>query len=254
MLSNDLFWNSSIRELKNGFIFNKKTQQYTCIMCGKSFLNGKIYPSNGEYIDARLAVKNHITQKHSSSFEYLITMDKRYNGLSDTQKTIVSRMFAGAHDGQIAKEMGNKASSTIRNHRFTLREKYKEAKVFIAIMELLHEKKDNTSEEKFIHFHNNMPITDGRIMVTEAEQQKVLSKYFTGEGILIKFPKKEKEKLVTLQKIITNFEEEKRYSEKEVNEILKRIYLEDYVTVRRYLIEYKFMERKSDCSEYWVKS
>lgn len=27
---------------------------------------------------------------------------------------------------------------------------------------------------------------------------------------------------------------------------------EDYVTIRRYLIEYGFMERTNDCKEYWI--
>jgi hypothetical protein len=42
------------------------------------------------------------------------------------------------------------------------------------------------------------------------------------------------------------------YAEKEINEILKAIY-EDYVMLRRYLIEYGFIDRKSDGSEYWLK-
>ena len=36
------------------------------------------------------------------------------------------------------------------------------------------------------------------------------------------------------------------------NSVLKLIY-EDYATIRRYLIEYGFMERTNDCKEYWVK-
>ena len=35
-------------------------------------------------------------------------------------------------------------------------------------------------------------------------------------------------------------------------EILKRIY-EDNATIRRYLIEYGFLDRSKDCSKYWVK-
>jgi hypothetical protein len=37
-----------------------------------------------------------------------------------------------------------------------------------------------------------------------------------------------------------------------VNEILKNAY-EDYATLRRYLIEYDFMDRKADGSQYRLK-
>ena len=43
----------------------------------------------------------------------------------------------------------------------------------------------------------------------------------------------------------------KEYKEMEVNKIIKPIF-DDFVTVRRYLIEYGFMERAKDCSRYWV--
>jgi hypothetical protein len=48
------------------------------------------------------------------------------------------------------------------------------------------------------------------------------------------------------------FERNKRYDERELNSIIKEIY-EDYATIRRYLIEYGFMERTSNCKEYWLK-
>ncbi|MFR2551837.1 MAG: DUF2087 domain-containing protein [Clostridioides difficile] len=38
------------------------------------------------------------------------------------------------------------------------------------------------------------------------------------------------------------FERGKKYSEKEVNQILESIY-DDFATIRRYLIEYGFMSR-----------
>ena len=66
------------------------------------------------------------------------------------------------------------------------------------------------------------------------------------------FSSKEKKKIVTLQKIIEQFEPGKIYPEKEVNQILKDIY-DDFPTIRRYLIEYGFMERSKDCRDYWVK-
>lgn len=66
------------------------------------------------------------------------------------------------------------------------------------------------------------------------------------------FPAKEKYKLVILRELASDFEKNRKYDEKEVNEIIKNRY-PDFVTIRRYLIEYGFMERKPDGSEYWLK-
>ena len=41
--------------------------------------------------------------------------------------------------------------------------------------------------------------------------------------------------------------------QKKLNEIIQPIY-EDYVQIRRYLIEYGFMDRKEDGSAYWIKN
>ena len=70
--------------------------------------------------------------------------------------------------------------------------------------------------------------------------------------MLSTFPSKEKRKIIVLQHILTRFDRNKKYSEKEINEVLKSIY-QDFATIRRYLIEYGFMERSKDCMEYWVK-
>lgn len=48
------------------------------------------------------------------------------------------------------------------------------------------------------------------------------------------------------------FEAGKTYSEKEVNEILKTVHA-DFVSLRRHLIEYGFMNRHNDGSEYTLK-
>ncbi|MDF2700621.1 MAG: transcriptional regulator, partial [Haloplasmataceae bacterium] len=48
------------------------------------------------------------------------------------------------------------------------------------------------------------------------------------------------------------FDSSKVYDEKAVNEIIKAIF-NDFVTIRRYLIEYGFLARTQDCKEYWVK-
>jgi Uncharacterized protein conserved in bacteria len=94
-------------------------------------------------------------------------------------------------------------------------------------------------------------MVDERYAVTEEERQKIINSYFKGKELKT-FPASEKKKIVILQQIIKNFDSRKKYSEKEVNDVLKTIF-EDFATIRRYLIEYGFMDRKTDCTEYWVK-
>jgi len=60
------------------------------------------------------------------------------------------------------------------------------------------------------------------------------------------------ESLIALREIAEKFQNSRIYREKEVNEILKGFY-DDYVTLRRYLIEYGLLDRKRDGSQYWLK-
>lgn len=93
------------------------------------------------------------------------------------------------------------------------------------------------------------------IPLAEEEKEKILANYFKSgkDGELDVFPSKEKRKLIVLENIVNHFNLERIYSEKEVNEILKPIYT-DFAIIRRSLIDYDFMERNQDCTEYWIKA
>lgn len=62
----------------------------------------------------------------------------------------------------------------------------------------------------------------------------------------------EKHKLIVLREIAGRFMKGQIYHEKDINAILQEVY-DDYVTVRRYMIEYSLLDRKPDGSEYWLK-
>jgi hypothetical protein len=51
--------------------------------------------------------------------------------------------------------------------------------------------------------------------------------------------------------IIELFDPNEFYTEKEVNGILKPVYV-DYVMLRRYLVDFKLLDRKKDGSLYWL--
>jgi hypothetical protein len=73
----------------------------------------------------------------------------------------------------------------------------------------------------------------------------------TNPFIIKNVPAKEKRKYILLCMIIHFFKKDYFYTEKEVNDILKPM-TEDYVDLRRFLINYKFLDRKTDGSSYWV--
>lgn len=251
--TNELFWNASLEEVKNGFI--EEEEDYRCIICEDAFEKGRIYEINSELYDAKRAVQLHIEEKHGSMLEYLLEMNSAFTGVSDIQRELMELMSQGLTDKEIASRL-ELAQSTIRNHRYKLREKEKQAKLFLAMMDLL-SKRTNKNINKLdtdviYDAHKTATAVDDRYNVTDKEREDIIKAYFDKKGALKNYPVKQKRKIVVLSEISKNFSKDKIYTEKEVNRILTRVY-EDYATLRRALVEYGFIERKNDGSSYWVK-
>ncbi len=77
--------------------------------------------------------------------------------------------------------------------------------------------------------------------------RKVFKNYFKGER-LVQIPVNEKKWIVILDWFAAKFEMGVEYPEKQVNEIIKQHH-EDYATIRRDLIERRYMKRKDGI--YW---
>ncbi|KYH29447.1 bacterial regulatory protein, luxR family [Clostridium tepidiprofundi DSM 19306] len=251
----ELFWKCEIDDLKKGYVYDENSGKYTCLICGEQFEKGIIYPIENLYYDAQKAVEIHINKRHVSVFDYLINMNKKYTGLTEVQQEIIKCLYANKSDKEISQMLGVSAS-TVRNHRFKLREKVKQAKIFLCLMQLISEnkKENNDKNNELIEIHKGATMVDERYAITEKEREKIINNYFKGKDnmVLSDLPSKEKRKIIVLQHIAKNFGARKKYTEKEVNKILKQIY-EDYVLLRRYLIEYGFLERTRDCKFYWLK-
>ena len=88
--------------------------------------------------------------------------------------------------------------------------------------------------------------------VTDEEKNEALSLYFDSREPLVLrlFPRKQKRKYLCLLWIIDVFDKAVVYSENEIDDVLKGVY-HDYVTLRRYLVDYRLLERKRDGSKYW---
>ena len=257
-----LFWNASTEDLKKGFSFIEKDNHYICLFCGEIFEAGVIYPIGEMLLDAQKAVIIHVKTQHPSIFEFYLGLGRIYTGLSAGQTELAKLFFKGHTDKEIVGLTSANSASTIRNQRFAIREKYKQAKILVALVELLEEKLEQIKQEgrtalddeKLVDFHLTATSVDERYAITQAEKEEVLKRYFgDGNKILIKnFPVKEKRKIIIMQRIMEDFEINKQYTEKEVNEILK-YYYDDFVSVRRYLISYGFMDRNKDGTFYWVR-
>ncbi len=91
--------------------------------------------------------------------------------------------------------------------------------------------------------------------VSEKDIEEVVKNYVTSmEPFKLRvFPSKEKKKYILLRFMIKLFKEDIKYSEVEVNRILKPVY-KDYVMIRRYLIDYGYLKRLDDGRAYWVNS
>lgn len=248
----ELFWQASLQDIKRGFTCQNGGAEFVCLICGKSFENGVVYPSGNRLYEAQKYIEVHIAECHGSSFEFLLNLDKKLTGLTEHQKTILQHFYEGHSDNDVAKELGAGSTSTIRNHRFALREKQKQAKIFLAIMELLGER--IPSKQSFIEIPRSSNYVDERFAITEQENDKIIAAYFKQgpEGPLEVYPLKEKKRVAILRHLLKFFDPNRTYTEKEVNSILKPFY-EDYVLLRRHLIEYGFMDRVQDGSSYWVK-
>ncbi|GGD46747.1 DUF2087 domain-containing protein [Paenibacillus nasutitermitis] len=248
----EYFYSASLQDLKNGFVFDAATASYYCLICGEAFEDGDVFPVDDRYMEARKYIRHHICQVHGSMLDYLLELDKKATGLTDLQKQLIGAFSSGLSDAETVKLTGAGSASTIRNHRFALKEKAKQAKLFLATIELM--EAALPGEAKFMPIHRAAPQVDERYALTQEEYTELLAQYlpYGLKGPLTGLPRKEKRRAALLRHIATSFKKGRRYSEAAVNEILKRFLSEDYVTLRRHLVDYHFLSRETDGSSYWL--
>ena len=241
MQRNQLLAQASVDDLKRGYVFDVTQDRFLCLCCGFKTEPGQIYRSADAYYDAEKFIRIHIDTEHGSALQILLQLDKRWTGLTELQTQLINLFAGGVSDQEIANQLGTGSVSTIRNHRFLLREKLKQAKCFLAIGELMEE----LSQTKSTVPMAKIPAT------VSAEEQKIIATYFPQgiDGPLTTYPGREKRRLIILRQLTERFVPHRAYSEKEVNAILSSAY-EDHVLLRRQLIDYGFLSRRPDGSEY----
>lgn len=84
----------------------------------------------------------------------------------------------------------------------------------------------------------------------DAYDRKVLNTYLSADGRLLAFPAQRKKEEAILRYVVRAFEPDRRYSEKEVNQILAQ-FSEDTARLRRNLVDFGLMKRQGGGGDYW---
>lgn len=93
-------------------------------------------------------------------------------------------------------------------------------------------------------------IVEGKPKLLGEEWRKEIKKrFFTPDGRLKSMPSKFAVKYIVLLEIAASFETKAEYSETDVNSVLMGFH-DDYVALRRYLIDFGFLIRRKDGSNY----
>ena len=248
--------NAEVVELKRGYRFNEELGVYACLHCSMQFHQQEIYPVGGRLLTAAAAIEEHVATQHGDSLALLLKQDRKLTGLTEHQQVLYGLLAEGYSDKEVAKLL-KVSASTVRHHRFTLREKTKVTRMQMAIFELLEQavqsKRQPDPTEELLDIPEASPMVDDRYFVTVEEEQKILKSAFISLAPLQlrQIPSREKRKIVVLRKIAAEFSPDRQYTEKEINDILRSIH-EDFSALRRYLIDYRLMQRTPDGASYWL--
>ncbi len=245
----EAFEKATVEELAAGVVENPETGEQVCLVCGRVFPQGEVFPVDGRFFDAHAAARLHAEREHGPRFAFLLNLLRDWEGLSDTQARLMEAFFLGHDDARIAKDLGI-SRSTVRNHRFRMKEKVRQARVFLALNRIL--EKGQKAGTRLVDFGAKARMVDERFALTEEESEQLVRKYFREDGTLALFPTKAKARVALLRKIVGMLEPGVRYSERELNAILSPL-TEDHVVVRRCLVDYGFVNRLPDGSAYWVQ-
>ena len=237
-------------ELARGYSHRDGETVFKCLRCDACFEEGRVYPSAGGFSIASRAASEHASTAHGDLFGEILGLGKEVTGIPDALGDLLKLLYEGGSDKEIAAALGGKSPSTIRNQRRALRKREAEAKIFLALMDLL--EKAGKRVGRFVTYPSVMPMQDDRAVITSEEAGMIESKYLKADGSLLRIPRKEKEKLVILRRIAERFEQGRLYTQKESDAILIKADA-DYAALRRYLIDYRFLEREPDGSAYWVR-
>lgn len=180
----------TVNEIKKGYS-KEGAFLFQCLYCDQTFDDRFVYPineTNSQLARAEGAMIYHIKHEHHGPFDALLSLDKNQTGLSDTQKKFLTLFNKGIDDQEIAEQL-NITTSAVRNHRFKFKEKKRQAKILLALLESIEEK------EQGDFIANSIIDSDERFVSTEKEREKVFKTFLDDNGKVNQIPKKEKSEL-----------------------------------------------------------
>jgi hypothetical protein len=89
----------------------------------------------------------------------------------------------------------------------------------------------------------------------ELDLPRELRPFVDEDGKLAQWPAKQKTQRMAAAYLASRFEPGRNYNEAEVNELLNQWHtFEDWALLRRVLFDWKYLDRESDCSRYWLRT
>lgn len=249
-IESELLGECSVEAIKRGFIEGEAC--CTCVLCGERFEKGKIYMFTDKFYEGSKAVTVHIQQEHQSVGTFLLNLRANNMGISELQLQLLNFFAKGLTDKEIADYLGV-SGSTIRNHRYKLRERERQNKLFLALMETL-ESDGLGGGRASLQGERLREIELGEVSpINEREKKRILERYMTDSGRLKSYPQFEKNRRIVLEAILKNFCIGKCYSEEELQNILSGIY-RDYKLLKDELMAYDYIDRTNKGAIYWIKN
>lgn len=247
---NDFFWDASLTELKQGY--KEFDDYYICLLCGRVIEKGIVYPYEKAFYEAERFMRVHIEHQHQSVFSKLIKLDKRYTGLTDRQKDLLSLLYEGKSDQEVQEELEIGSASTVRHHRFVLKEKERQAKVLLALSELLNERE--LYKVAFVPPYKAAQLLENDSSLEEQDRQKTMQAFFPDgtSGRLKEIPSTEKARRIIIEEIAKRLDGSAVYSEIELHGQLTEIYGDSQALISC-LIEYELLGCTGDRNQYWLK-
>lgn len=205
-------WQARLQRADRGELKRGFNRQFSCLYC-ETFSQDEV------------AARRHLEKTHGTPLRALLSLPKSFTGLTDRQKDLLLSWHAGASDAELAAQCGG-STSTLRNQRFALREHARQARLFLAALSL-----SGIEEEPSMKANDSID-------------------HFFQDGVLLQIPAREKRRYLAMQRISQLFEPERRYSDREVRDLLEPVY-PDFAQVRRYLVDQGLVHRTPDNRTYW---
>lgn len=199
-------------ELRRGYL----REGCACLFCDETF-------------DGPLHAQRHVESLHGGVLNALLSLDKSYTGLTEKQRALIGLWHDGLSDAQLASATGC-SESTLRNQRFQLRQREREARLFLSALKL-----------------------SGLSALQRPKRKKDgkgdMARYFQ-EGRLTAMPKKDSLRAQVMLHFAGLFAPGRRYSDAQVRALIEPIW-PDYALVRRYLCDNGLLHRTADGRTYW---